>query len=434
MTEELVIRGGTLVSERGLTSADVLVRGCFIEAIAPSIEPSVTARTLDARDCLVFPGFMDLHVHVGEKISGYELADDFESATRLALENGITCLGIFAHQGRNKVEDALDEVLDRAREKAHCDFTVHLAPTRFDSETFQSLEQLARRGAKTLKLYTTYREAGLYADPESLRSTLELAARLDLRVLVHCEDDDIVHACPNRPVEAEVGAIEALIEAATPCNAKVHIVHVSSPKGLSAAQSARRRGRLTVETCPQYLYLDESHVDGPNGHRFTCSPPLRSPAQKSELVAAVVRGDVDALATDHCPFHRSDKDRHASQPHRVPRGLPGLGALVPLAFELFESSLGPCGIARLLCSGPARIAGLHPRKGSLMPNSDADIAVLARNRSRRPMRSTSRDAHDPYSHLSTTLEVRHVIARGVPVIADGQWQAKSAQGRLAWRV
>lgn len=433
MCEERLIRGGSVVSEQGIEPGDVLVRGETIAFVGRDLAVSTGAEVLDARDCWVFPGFIDLHVHVGERIGGYDLADDFESATRLALENGITCLGVFAHQASGSLEDALDALLCQARSKAHCDFIVHLAPTRFDAAMLGEVRRLAARGARSLKLYTTYREAGLFADAAAISTVLTLAAELDLRVLVHCEDDSIVAADPQRPVDAEVRAIESLVQAAQQSGARVHIVHVSSPQGLATAQPGRCTGQVTVETCPQYLCFDERHHTGPQGHRYLCSPPLRSAQQRAALVTAVASNQVDVLATDHCPFTGFDKDRFAANRASVPRGLPGLGALVPIAFELFESSLRPAGLVQLLSSGPARVAGLFPRKGAVKPGCDADLAVLRLPGPRKLVRSTLGQAHDPYANKTTSLEVRHVLSRGRCVVREGKWRGESCHGRLAWQ-
>ncbi|MCU0662305.1 MAG: amidohydrolase family protein [Myxococcota bacterium] len=432
MDEETLIHGGTVVSDTGLSQTDVLVRGQVIAALGSGLLAQPGARRLDANGCLVFPGFIDLHVHVAEKIGGYDLADDFESATRLALQNGVTCLCAFAHQSLGTVEEALDQLLGQARGKAHCDFSVHLAPTRFDEDTHKDLANLARKGARTIKLYTTYREAGLYADPLALRSILELAAKLGLRVLVHCEDDAIVTAFPQRPIEAEVRAIEALSEAVIHSRAKAHVVHVSSPQGLDAARKPRASGLLTVETCPHYLVFDEQRRAEPLGHRYLCSPPLRSLEQKQALVSAVGLGQVDALATDHCPFAQKDKDRHAGDRAQVPRGLPGLGALVPVAFDMFMAQLGPVGLMHLLSRNPARIAGLYPRKGMVAPGSDADLCVLRLDGQESSVRSTLGRAHDPYADRKTTLEIRHVLTRGRCAVLNGQQHGAPMHGRLAW--
>ena len=131
---------------------------------------------------------------------------------------------------------------------------------------------------------------------------------------------------------------------------------------------------------------------------------------------------MDFLATDHCPFSRHDKDVVDGDFRAVPCGIPGLGALVPLAFELLaghgEASLGA--LVRMLSTNPARLAGLHARKGTIREGADADLAVLDLDGPERPVRSTLADAHDPWAGRTTRLAFRHVLLRGVEVVRDGR--------------
>ncbi len=289
------------------------------------------------------------------------------------------------------------------------------------------------RGCVTFKLYTTYRDAGLYTDYGRLREVMTRLAALGARLLLHCEDDAVLEragrafAGPGRPTshpllrpeEAETGAIRRVLELVAATGCRTHVVHVSTAEGARLVAEARRRLPVTCETAPHYLALDGSWLEREDGHRWLCTPPLRSAATRDALLGIVREGGVDLLATDHCAFSRADKDVHRDDPLRVPRGVAGIGALVPLAFELLLERTGAAGLVRLLAETPARLLGVFPRRGALAPGADGDLVVLRPGGPRRPVVSTVADAHETYPGFTTGLEVRAVLLGGEWMVRDG---------------
>jgi dihydropyrimidinase len=433
----VVIRGGTVWSPDGSQQADVVVEGGRIATIAPVAEVHAGDEVLDAAGLHVVPGFIDMHVHVADRIGPYELADDLASGTEVAVRNGITSVFTFATQREGEtVEGAVGRYAARAHGACYCDVGLHLTPTAWPWD-WEAVGRLAAAGVRTVKLYTTYRDAGLHTPWDRLAEVMARLAALDLGLLLHCEDDAVLAAAPPppdprdpfshtvaRPAAAEVEAIRHACELAVETGCRLHVVHVSTAKGANTVAAARRRGaRVTCETCPQYLLLDDALLGGPGGHRLLCTPPLRDAATRRCLEERLVAGEIDLLATDHCAFRRGDKDAWSGADYRaVPNGLAGLGALVPLAWELLvrRHGRGVGELVRRLAETPARVAGVYPRKGALVPGADADIAVLDDRAAARPVASTLADAHDPWSGHATTLLARHVLVRGRPVVGDGK--------------
>ncbi len=175
---------------------------------------------------------------------------------------------------------------------------------------------------------------------------------------------------------------------------------------------------MTCETAPHYLLLDESALAGANGHRFLSTPPLRPRATRARFEAAAVAGAFDLFATDHCAFTRADKDAGRGDLREVPKGIAGIGALVPLLFELLVKrhgcSLGA--LAETVAAAPARLLGTYPRKGAITPGGDADLVVVDPDGPRRPVVSTLADAYETYPGRTTTLDVRAVMLRGRVVV------------------
>jgi dihydropyrimidinase len=423
----------------GPLRGDVLVEGRRIAAITEDPALRARDRVIDANGMHVVPGFIDVHVHVADRIGSYELADDLASGTEVAVRNGVTSVFAFATQ---RPGETLEQTVERYRERAagacHCDVGLHLTPTAWPWD-WSAIGRLAAGGVRTIKLYTTYREAGLFTDWERLEGVMRRLAAADLGLLLHCEDDGVLAAAaasgvtPDprepisraiaRPAGAEIEAIRRAVELASRTGCRLHVVHVSTAEGAELLVAARRRGApVTCETCPQYLLLSDARLRGGDGHRFLCTPPLRDEAARARLERLMAEGAFDLLATDHCAFRRADKDRWSGDCRSVPNGLPGLGALVPLAYELLvrRHGLGVGELVRRLAENPARLVGLYPRKGALVAGADADVVVLDEHGSARRVVSTLADAHDPWSDRTTTLAVRHVLLRGRRVVRDGR--------------
>ena len=441
-----LIRNGRVALDGYLQHLDVLVEGGRIAALGSPSTVSVD-REIDATECYVLPGFIDFHTHVDDQIGPYYLADTYESSTRTGLENGITTLCTFVTQG---ADETLPQAMGRARAKAegnsHSDVLWHLTPTTFSSSDLVTLEVLLAGGYRTLKLYTTYKSAGIYASYDRIEELFKRLAPRGSQFLIHCEDDAIIEAVDPtgldlskalmhtrlRPEAAEIVAIQRVVDLALAHRAALHVVHVSTLKGAQHLVANRGRGDLSFETCPQYLFLDDSWLAREDGHRWLCSPPLRG--DRLSFLELIRQGAADIIATDHCPFCARDKDNWNGQDFRVvPNGLPGLGSLPHLTWKVWEDDpdRAALGLATHLSLNPAHRAGIGDRKGALRPGMDADIVVLDPKGPARPLRSSSTDAYEAFPGFTSPLAFPHVLLRGELLVKDGRLtQPAAPSGRL----
>jgi dihydropyrimidinase len=445
MTQVTVIKGGTVCLEDGPVQADIRLEDDRIAAVGEGAATSASAVIVDAAGLWVLPGMMDLHVHLDDRIGPWELADTWATGSAAALVEGITTLGGFVTQRPGEtLAAAVDRAAGRAAGRSHCDYFWHLTPTRFDRAGWAEIEAQLRRGFRTFKFYTTYREAGLYTGYDELADILRRLRDTGVRSLVHCEDEaalsEAATAHPatgnardhakRRPPMAELAAVLRVIDLAASTGAPVHVVHVSTGAAAAAIARARERAPLTAETAPHYLFLDETLLRRPDGHRWLCTPPLRPSAEASALRRAALVGAVDLFATDHCAYRRDDKEAGARGLAWAPYGVAGVGALVPLVYRAF----GECpetafpAMARTLALRPAQVAGLYPRKGAIRPGADADVVLMDAAGPEQPIRSSLADTWETYPGMTTRLAARAVWRRGRLVVRDGAIVTPDAPG------
>ncbi len=422
---------GRLVHPNGIQNLDLLIDGKKIAWLGPTQTfEGAPDQTLDLGGAFVLPGFIDIHTHLDDRIGGFELADDYLSGSRIALQNGITTLAGFITQHPN---ESLEGAISRVRKSAQKALTqvhFHLTPTRFETEDWAFLESLPSQGIQTLKLYTTYRKAGLYCNEARMEDCFHRLAGQGLTFLIHAEDDetlslagqqalDFSHAITHarmRPERAEIKAVARVLALADTYSARVHFVHISTLKAAQLIQEAKDRGQaVTCETCPQYLWLDEHALEGSQGHRYICSPPLRS--KRKDFRAFARQGYFDCFATDHCAFKKADKDSWVTDIRKVPSGLPGLGALPHLVYRLWEEEpeRAVAEMTLRLSLNPARILGVEHQKGALSIGYDADLVVftaIPAQSSPPKIQSTLSDCHDPYAHLEKALCIQWVFQNG----------------------
>lgn len=434
----LLIKNGTVCRPEGLSPGEIAVEGSTLIAAGRAPRDFHPEQVIDAQGGFILPGFLDIHTHLEDRIGTSELADTYRSATEIAVRNGITTVYNFVTQ---KPEQSLDEAVAEARRKAagncHCHIGWHLTPTRFLAEDWRAIHRKIEQGYKTFKWYTTYRQAGLYRTYEELEEIFARLAVARVRSLVHCEDQPMLDSISSarevdaadpfshtllRPPAVETEAIRRVLEIARKTKSPLHVVHLSTADGLRLIGQARPATDVTCETAPHYLFLSEAQLRRENGHRWLCSPPLRSEENRLRLAAAVCAGEMDALATDHCPFRKEDKDKGRTDFRKTPNGVAGLGALPHLAQRLcslsFPESL-PL-LMRCLSENPARIVGLYPRKGVLDVGSDADLIVIRPAAGEEPVCSTLSDVQETYMGYRKTIDVRTVLVHGREVVRGGK--------------
>src|SRR5260221_13619393 len=380
----LLIRNGEIVTVDSRVHGDIYVENQAITRIGKNLDAPPNAEIIDATGKLIFPGFIDPHVHIYLPFMATFAKDSHETGSMAALIGGTTTYIEMCCPNRN--DDALEGYelwKSKAAGKSTCDYAFHMSVTKFVKETESQLRQIVADGTASFKIFLAYKNF-FGVDDGEMCQTLELAKRLGVIVTAHCENAELVARLqqkllaqgktgpewhePSRPesVEAEgTGRFATFLENT---GAAGYVVHLSCEKALQAALGAKSRGvRIHVESVLPHFLLDKTFAERPGveGMKHVMSPPLRAKKNQDVLWNAVATGAIDTVGTDHCPFDTQQKVLGKDSFVNIPNGIPGIEDRINLLYT-FGVKRGRLDLDRFVDAASTRAAklfGLFPRKG-----------------------------------------------------------------------
>jgi dihydropyrimidinase len=457
MAFDTIIANGNLVTATDTYSADIAISAGKIEAIGQNLPRQNAARVLDAAGKYVFPGGIDVHTHLDMPFGGTTSADDFETGTRAALFGGTTTLIDFAIQYKGQsLRTAFDTWMEKATGKATCDYAFHCIITELGDSQLKEMSMLVREGVTSFKLFMAY--PGVFMlDDASIFKALQTSAKNGGLVCMHAENGSAIdvivqqalaegkkapkyHAL-TRPTTAEAEATARAIALAEMAGAPVYIVHLSCNDALEKVREARDRGLpVYAETCPQYLYLSIENFDVPGfeGAKYVFTPPLREKWHQEKLWNGLKRDHLQVVSTDHCPFcFKEQKELGKDDFTKIPNGGPGIEHRMSLIYSggVAGGRFSVNRFVELVSTSPAKLFGLHPRKGTIAVGSDADLVIFDPKRKHTITAKTHHMRVD-YS-MFEGIEVRGmpdtVLSRGRVVIERDQFVGRAGQGEFLRR-
>jgi len=449
-----LITNGHIITATDDFLGDILIEDEQIAAVgSPGTFASLQIDTiLDAQGKYIFPGAIDVHTHMELSLPTTVASDDFESGTIAAACGGTTTIIDFANQQRgHSLAEALQSWHRKAGGKAVIDYGFHITITDLPSAPETAMDEMIAEGVTTFKLLMAY-PGTFMVDDETIYRVLRRSARLGGLVMVHAENgitiDFIVrealaagHTAPiyhahTRPAILEGEAAQRAIMLATLTEAPLYIVHVSCAHSLHAVAAARVKG-LPVwgETCPQYLYLDDSCYTAPGfeGAKYVCTPPIRSDADNEALWVGLQRRELQVVSTDHAPFnYHGQKELGLHDFTRIPNGLPGVEHRVILMYDgVRKGKLAIQHFVDLVSTTPAKLFGLFPRKGTISPGSDADLVFFDPDRTMTISAATQHQRVDytPYEGMRVQGVPAIVLLRGKVIVRDGEYVGGKGGGQ-----
>lgn len=447
---DAVIAGGTLVTAEARGSADVGIADGRIAAVGHGLEG---LERIDASGMLVLPGGVDEHVHLQMPVGELTSSDDFRTGTIAAACGGTTTIIDFCEpKPAQPLLEALAARRAEAEGKAVIDYSLHMTLARADAGTLGQVPACISAGAASFKLYMAYQ--GLRLDDGELLNVLDALQEHGGRALVHAENHHGIaylttqalaqgrtgpeNHPSTRPAIMEAEAVHRLLSLAWLTGTPLVLAHLSCAQGLDEVRAARRRGQVVwLETCPQYLLLDEQEYRRPGfeGAKFVMSPPLRTELDRSALWAGLASGEVNTVATDHCPFwYATQKTRARGDFSRIPGGAPGIETRLSLLYthgvRRGRLSLGRW--VEVCCTEPARRFGLAPRKGTLAVGADADVVVFDPERRVTLAAETLHQRVDycPYEGWQVVGYPLTVLSRGEVIVRDGEFVGQAGRGQF----
>ena len=455
-----VIKGGQVVTPDGTITADVGIDGEKIAAISPSID-APNAEQIDASGHYVIPGVLDVHVHLELPFCGTVSADTYANGTRAAARGGVTTVIDFAiPPAGGSLSQAADAWLAKAEGKTLIDYTFHICITNYNEHKNQ-IKGMVERGFTTFKEFMIYASEGWQSDDAAMFGTLEQMRENGSMLLVHAESarvlDELIarHHTPElmkqhgavlhaitRPNFIEAEAIQRAVMWSEVTGGQLYIVHMSTKEGTEIIKAAQARGvPVLAETCIQYLVLDDSVFSREDGHLFACCPQLKKPDDSERLWRGLKSGEVSVISTDTCTFTREQKAMWEGDWTKIPMGLPGLETLLPLAYThgVLGGRMSIDEMVRKLCSNPAQIMGLAPRKGSIAVGGDADIAIIHPTSTIKVDPATMEGGADwsPFEGWNLAGFARTTLSRGDVIVDNykvvgkagrGQWLPRTSAG------
>lgn len=453
----MIIKNGTIVTATDTFIADIKITGETITQIAQNIDTNNFEQVVDATNLYVMPGGVDVHTHLDLDVGIARAVDDFYTGTVAACCGGTT--SIVDHMGFGPAGCDLSYQVnvyhELSKNKAVIDYGFHGVIQHLDEDVLLKMQTLIEEGITSYKFYLTYDYK--LTDIEAF-AILKRAKELGLIITVHPENDGAINYLKNhyknkgdlsthfhpksRPEQCEVEAIERMIMFAKMVgDAPLYIVHLSNYLGLSKINDAKNQGQknLFVETCPQYLTLDDSCYDLPNnnGLKYICSPPLRNKKNNGLLWRGIENNQIDTIATDHCPFNfNKEKQLGKDDFTKCPNGIPSIELRLPIIFSegVSGGKISLNNFVSLVSTRPAKIFGLT-KKGTIAPGFDADFVLIDPKKQVTVTKSMLHENVDytPFEGMKLKGYPVMTISRGDIIVKDNNFIGTKGRGKFIKR-
>ena len=419
----VVFRGGSVVTKDGVVVADLMVQHGEISEIGSGLSAD---EVVDISGLTIFPGFVDLHAHLREP--GREDAETIETGSRAGALGGYTA--VVAMPNTNPAQDNVPTI-EFVRLQGQRAGLLEVIPSGCitvgrEGKALAPMAELAKAG---VRLFTD--DGSGVQDPLLMRRAMEYSKELNVVLGQHCEVSSltqgaVMHECgcssdlgvPGWPSIAEELMVHRDIELARLTGARVHFLHLSTAGSVQLVRQAKLDGLpVTAEVTPHHLSLTAELLRGFDA-TFKVNPPLRSMSDIEALKAGLLDGTIDAIATDHAPHARRDKELPLDQ---APPGMLGLETALGVTCAALD--LDPLAIAQVMSVAPAKIAGIADRQGNLpRVGVAANLCVVDLNATWtiNPEAMASKSTNTPFVGMQLRGKVVHTMFKGNLVVRDGK--------------
>jgi dihydropyrimidinase len=451
----LLIKGGRIITAQDDYNADIYCEDERITAIGHGLDVPEGTEVIDATGKYVFPGFIDPHVHIHLPFMGTFAKDTHTTASIAALHGGTTTF--IEMVCPNRTEDTLEGYKlwkGKAEGTSACDYTFHMAVSKFDETTSDQLREIVADGIASFKVFLAYK--GFFGvEDDELFETLKLAKELGVITTAHCENAELVaQLCdkllaegktgpewhePSRPTRVEAEGTSHFASFLELTGAAGYVVHLSCKDALEAAVAAKLRGvELYVESVIPHFCFDRTFAERPDheGAKWVMSPPLREKSNQKALWDGLHMGLIDTVATDHCPFDIEQKAMGRDAFTAIPNGIPAIGDRVNMLYT-YGVSRGDLSLNRFVEAASTKAAEIFglTQKGRIAVGADADLVVFDPNY-RGVVTMKDHHVNNDYSGFDGFEQdgrPTDVTVRGQLAIRDGAFVGDTTRGKLIRR-
>ncbi len=451
----MIISGGLITNHDGSFLGSIRIENGIITEIGENLKAEIGEEVIDAKDCRVLPGGIDVHTHFDMPAGNCMTSDDFLTGTTAAIAGGTTTIIDFAEPNLDApLKDGLLEWHEKANKKSYCDYSFHMTISNWTDDMDKQIEDMINEGIVSFKSYTAYKDS-IGVEDDELEKIMICCKEKQAILLVHCEDGDkleelkaqlikenptnIMNHPKSRPNQVEALAIRKVLDMAKKTGATVYIVHVSTAEGIQEVYEAKnKKVNVYAETCPHYLLLDETKYELPNfeAAKYVMSPPLRSKNNQEALWKAIDSGLVDVVSTDHCSFNfKGQKELGLNDFTKIPNGIPSVEHRLVLMHNFGSiNGISSEKIVEMTSYNPAKIFGLYPQKGHISVGADADIVILKKVPKYEIKACNQKQNVDytPYENVCVEQKIDAVYLRG-QLIYDGNNILESPKGKFIKR-
>lgn len=450
---DLIIKNGEVVTASETYIADIGIKGGKIVAIGTDLQ-SEKAEVLDATGKLILPGALDVHTHLAMPFGGTVSADSYLAGTRAAACGGVTTVFDYPMQRKGKgLIETVEKRKDMCDAEACVDYAFHCIITDLnDDSLLDEFQAAVEYGVPSFKCFLVYKKEGMMVDDATLVKILLKSKEVGAITNIHAENPDLIdlnvakflkegktsawYHYMSRPEYVEAEADKRAVHLAKSMEAPLYIVHMADKEGLEAAIAAKKEGHeIYIETCPHYLEFTSEVYKREDGRNFVCSPPIKNQESQDALWKAIQSGDIDTVATDHCPFQSYEKDWGKDDFTKIPNGCAGIENLYPyMLSKANEGKLTFNRVVELCATNPAKIFGCTS-KGSITVGKDADIVLYDPN---KEYTISVNNMHSDYDHTIWEGIKLHgypvkTFLRGTLVYDNGEFVGKPGLGEFVRR-
>jgi dihydropyrimidinase len=462
-----LIKNGTVVTASETAVMDILIEGEKILLLGTQLYADEATHVIDAAGKFVLPGGIDVHTHFDLPMFGTVASDDHYTGHKAAAFGGTTTAIDFVPMQDRSLRKNIDLWHEKAQ-KAAIDYSFHMNITKFGEDVLKQIPALVDEGIPSVKVFTAYNNNMRLMDDEIFQ-VLRVAAQHQILTMAHVENGDVIellvkealalgHTAPVYHAETRPswGAVEAALRTvalSAMADAPLYLVHMNAGGEVDQLAYAREHGLPVYgETCPQYLFFSIEDLKKPDGAKWVCSPPMRSAVDAARLWEGLENKIIDVLSTDHCAFYYDGtkaieyegrpiaipgKELGKDDFTKIPNGLPGVGDRMPILWTKAVNSgrLTMNEFVALTCTNPAKLFGLYPKKGSILPGSDADVVIWDPNKEIRYGAAVAQHRTDYNLYEGWMLRgyPEKVFLRGRKIVDDGQWMGRAGYGEFQYR-